>query len=61
MLMQFGFRLKMLYICMAKRREPVNTGLSPFFGKKSMISTSEIENFTSEIKNFSGSGGFFSG
>ena len=34
MLMQFGFRLKMLYICMAKRREPVNTGLSPFFWQK---------------------------
>ena len=31
MLMQFGFRLKMLYICIAKRREPVNTGLSPLF------------------------------
>ena len=31
MLMQFGFRRKMLYICIAKRREPVNTGLSPLF------------------------------
>ena len=31
MLMQFGFRRKMLYICIAKRREPVNNGLSPLF------------------------------
>ena len=31
MLMQFGFRRKMLYICIAKRREPVNAGFSPLF------------------------------
>ena len=31
MLKQFGFRRKMLYICIAKRREPVNTGFSPLF------------------------------
>ena len=34
MLMQFGFRRKMLYICIAKRREPVNPGLSPLFWLK---------------------------
>ena len=61
MLIRFGFRLKKLYICIAKKRRPINTGFSPFFCSKSGISTSEIEKFTYEIKNFSGSGGFFSG
>ena len=34
---------------------------SSFFAQKSVISTSEIEKFISEIKIFSGLGGFFSG
>ena len=29
--MQFGFRRKMLYLCIAKRREPVHAGFSPLF------------------------------
>ena len=31
MLKRFGFRRKMLYICIAKRRRPVNKGFSPLF------------------------------
>ena len=32
MLKQFGFRRKMLYLCIAKRREPMDSGFSPLFG-----------------------------
>ena len=31
MLRQFGFRGKLLYLCIAKRRRPGNTGFSPLF------------------------------
>ena len=47
MLMQFGFRRKMLYICIAKRREPVNNGLSPLLWLK-------INDFYLGDKNFFG-------
>ena len=31
MLIRFGFRQNILYICIAKRREPVSKGFSPLF------------------------------
>ena len=31
MLMRFGFRREMLYLCIAKRREPASTGFFPLF------------------------------
>ena len=61
MLIRFGFRVKLLYLCIAKRREPITSGFSPFFGPKKGYFTSEIEKFTSEIKIFFSESGFFSG
>ena len=61
MLKRFAFFRKMLYICIAKRRRPVNTGLSPLFGSKTTVSFSQrpkkfslrAENFSPRAVNFS--------
>ena len=61
MLMQFGFRLKMLYICIAKRREPVNTGFSPLFCPKISDFYLRDRKFYLRDKNFFGPGTIFFG
>ena len=37
MLIRFGFRAKMLYLCIAKRREPAYSRFSPLFVLKIMV------------------------
>ena len=37
MLKEFGFRAKMLYLCIAKRREPAYSRFSPLFVLKIMV------------------------
>ena len=65
MLMRFGFRGKMLYICIAKRREPVNTGFSPLFsakiGQKMGCFTKHVGKSTCLRKISTCFSGFFSG
>ena len=65
MLKQFGFRRKMLYICIAKRREPVNTGFSPLFFCKNRAKmgcfTKHVGKSTCLRKISTGFSGFFSG
>ena len=65
MLKQFGFRRKMLYICIAKRREPVKTGFSPLFSAKNRAKmgcfTKHLEKSICLRKISTGFSGFFSG
>ena len=65
MLKRFAFRRKMYYLCIAKRREPADTGFSPLFyakmASKKGFFTKHIEKFICRRKNFLGLSGFFSG
>ena len=61
MLRRFGFWPKMLYLCIAKRREPVNTGLSPLFWLKIMVFYLVDRKIYLGDKNFSWLGRIFFG
>ena len=52
MLKAFGFRGKMLYLCIAKRRTPINKGFSPLFSCEKAKITKHIEKFTCLRKIF---------
>ena len=60
MLRQFGFRRKMLYLCISEEERALNKRVfSSFFGLKNGIFTSEIIFFTLLRKIFLGVCGFF--
>ena len=60
MLKQFGFRLKMYYLCISEEERALNKRVfSSFFGQKNGIFTSEINFFTLLRKFFLGVCGFF--
>ena len=60
MLTRFGFRWKMLYLCISEEERALNTAVfSSFFGQKNGCFTSEVEKNTSEINFFLGVCGFF--
>ena len=61
MLIQFGFRRKMLYICIAKRREPANTGFSPLFCLEIRVFYLRSSIFYLRDKKFFGLGTIFFG
>ena len=61
MLMQFGFRRKKQYLCIAKRREPANTGFSPLFCPKISDFYLRDRKFYLRDKNFFGLGTIFFG
>ena len=54
MLKRFGFRRKMTYLCIAKRREPVNTGFSPLFWLEIKVFNLGDRKFYLRDKNFFG-------
>ena len=60
MLTRFGFRWKMLYLCICEEERALNIRVfSSFFGQKNGIFTSEINFFTLLRKIFLGVCGFF--
>ena len=60
MLRQFGFRRKMLYLCISEEERALNKRVfSSFFGQKNGIFTSEINFFTLLRNFFLGVCGFF--
>ena len=60
MLMRFGFRLEMLYLCTSEEEEALNMRVfSSFFWPKNGIFTSEINFFTLLRNFFLGVCGFF--
>ena len=65
MLNRFAFRRKMYYLCIAKRREPANTGSLLFFsygnGQKKGFSIKHIEKFICRREISTGFSGIFSG
>ena len=62
MLTRFGFRWKMLYLCISEEERALNMRVfSSFFGQKNGCFTSEIKKNTSEINFFLGVCGFFLG
>ena len=61
MLKRFGFRRKMTYLCIAKRREPVNTGFSPLFWLEIKVFYLGDRKFYLRDKNFFGLGTIFFG
>ena len=56
MLKRFGFRRKMTYLCIAKRREPTNNGFSPLFVLKNSDFYLRGRKFYLRDKNFFGLG-----
>ena len=62
MLNRFAFRRKIYYLCIAKRREPANTGFFPLFlgenGPKTGCSTKHVEKFICRSENFLSESGF---
>ena len=61
MLMRFGFRREMLYLCIAKRREPASTGFSPLFLLKIRVFYLGGRKIYLRDKNFFGLGRIFFG
>ena len=65
MLNRFAFRRKMYYLCVAKRREPIDKGFSPLFScenaQKNHCFTKHIEKFICRSGFSNGFCGFFSG
>ena len=62
MLTRFGFRWKMLYLCISEEERALNTVVfSSFFGQKNGCFTSEVEKNTSEINFFTLLRNFFLG
>ena len=60
MLTRFGFRRKMVYLCISEEERALNKRVfSSFFGPKNGIFTSEINFFTLLRKIFLGVCGFF--
>ena len=60
MLMRFGFRLEMYYLCTSKEEKALNKRVfSSFSGQKNGIFTSEIKFFTLLRNFFLGVCGFF--
>ena len=62
MLKRFAFRRKMYYLCIAKRREPADTGFSPLFyakmASKKGFFTKHLEKFICRSGNFFSESGF---
>ena len=61
MLKRFGFRREILYLCIAKRREPTNNGFSPLFVLKNSYFYLGGRKFYLRDKNFFGLGRIFFG
>ena len=61
MLKRFEFRVKKQYLCIAKRREPANTGFSPLFCPKISDFYLRDRKFYLRDKNFFGPGTIFFG
>ena len=60
MLTRFGFRRKMVYLCISEEERALNKRVfSSFLGQKNGIFTSEVKKNTSEINFFLGVCGFF--